>query len=253
MTTTQPRIALIGYGKMGRELHQLAMEKDLTVSVIIDPFLDKYRFPLTAEVLREADVCIDCTTPDAVPENVRALAALKKDIVVGTTGWLSHLDEIRADVSANGTGLLYASNFSIGMHLFVRLVAQASLLLQSHPSYDVAVNETHHARKKDAPSGTALTIAKTILENFSKKMSIHTGAPEGALRNDQLHVSSQRLGSTPGIHTVTFDSAFDTIELKHTARSRQGFAEGALIAAKWIHGKKGLFTLEDMLNEIESI
>ena len=249
----KPRIALIGYGKMGREIHQLALENGDPVTAIIDPNRAEYAIPLTAESLCDTDVCIDCTSPDVVDGNIRSLAALKKDMVIGTTGWASRIDEVRDIVMEHNVGLLYASNFSIGMHLFLRVVAAAARLYGAYESYDVAVHEVHHRMKKDAPSGTALTLANAILEAFPEKTALVTGNKDGAVLHNELHVSSQRLGSVPGVHSVCFDSASDTVELKHTIRNRRGLAEGALRAARWIHGKKGLFTIEDMLNDIEPV
>jgi 4-hydroxy-tetrahydrodipicolinate reductase len=248
-----PRIALIGYGQMGREIHHLALESGASISTIIDPNVKEYALPLTAETLRNTDVCIECTSPDVAVKNIHHLAALKKDMVIGTTGWTSQLDDVRDVVMKNNVGLLYASNFSIGMQLFIRIVSAAAKLFGAYDSYDVAVHETHHRLKKDAPSGTALTLAHAILESFPEKTTIVTGNKEGSFQTNELHVSSQRLGAVPGIHSVIFDGAADTVELRHTIRNRRGLAEGALLAARWIHGKKGIFTIEDMINDVESL
>jgi 4-hydroxy-tetrahydrodipicolinate reductase len=248
-----PRIALIGYGKMGREIHQLATETGVSVTAIIDPRMEEYSYPMTVDMLRNTEVCIECTSPEAVMDNIRTLALLKKDLVIGTTGWLARLDEARAVAAQNDIGLLYASNFSIGMHMFLRIAAIAARLLSGLRTYDAAVHETHHMRKKDAPSGTALSLANAVMANWPEKTFLVTGNKEGAFERNELHVSSTRLGAVPGIHSVIFDGAADTIELTHTARNRRGLAEGALLAARWIHGKKGLFTMEDMLNDIESV
>jgi 4-hydroxy-tetrahydrodipicolinate reductase len=248
-----PRIALIGYGKMGKSIHRFALERDISIAAIIDPNFAEYAVPMNAETLQSVDVCIDCTTPESVMNNIRRIAPLKKNLIIGTTGWTEHVDEVRAIAAEHQIGLLYASNFSIGMHLFIRIVSEAAKMFSRYEAYDVAVHETHHTLKKDAPSGTAFTIAEKIMAQIPAKKTCVTGNKEGALRKDELHVSSLRLGATPGVHSVQFDGSSDTIELKHTARDRNGLAEGALLAARWIYGKKGLFTIEDMINDIESV
>jgi 4-hydroxy-tetrahydrodipicolinate reductase len=245
-----PTLALIGYGKMGREIERAALSRGFSVRAIIDVNNAGHSNPIDASTLNGAEVCIEFTTPDAALDNIRACASLGKHIVVGTTGWFDRLDEARAIVSDAGTGLIYASNFSIGVHLFMRLVSFAGKLLNAYEGYDAGVHEIHHRMKKDAPSGTALWIARELLATHTRKKTVRAGLPEGVAAEDELLVSSSRIGSVPGAHTVTFDSAVDTIELTHTARTRAGLAEGALTAAQWIADKKGLFTIEDMLHEI---
>jgi 4-hydroxy-tetrahydrodipicolinate reductase len=244
----QPTLALIGYGKMGREIEQEARIRGLTVTAIVDSAIAGRALPLEAATLQHADVCIEFTAPDAAVDNIRACAACGKQLVVGTTGWLHRLGEVEAIVREANIGLIYASNFSIGVHLFLRIVREAARVFDPHAQYDAAVRETHHRMKKDAPSGTALWIARDMLQLLSRKSAIATGADGAAPTEETLTVSAQRVGSVPGIHEVTFDSAHDTILLQHIARSRRGFAEGTLAAAEWIAERKGLYTIEDMLH-----
>ena len=248
-----PSIALIGYGKMGRELEDAARTSGFNVKTIIDIQYNGHSIPITEDTLSGADVCIEFTTPDAVVENIRACANCKKDIVVGTTGWFERIGDIRNIVADAGIGLIYASNFSIGIHLFRKIVLYAGTLINKYEQYDVAIHEQHHRMKKDAPSGTAYTLANELLRVLDRKKHITIERPGSEIAPEELLVSSSRVGSVPGVHQVTFDSLPDTINLTHTARSRRGFAEGSLIAASWIHGKKGLFTIEDMLHDIENV
>ncbi len=256
MTTHEgrtPSIALIGYGKMGRELEQVAMNKGMTVDAIIDVQSFGNVHALERSVLEGSDVCIEFTAPDATVDNIRTLAGFGKNIVVGTTGWYDRLDEVRAIVEERGIGLIYASNFSIGVHVFLALVREAGRLFNNHAQYDAAITEVHHRQKIDAPSGTALTTVEALLSTLTRKRSWISMLPSGPVPDDVLHVSSTRVGAVPGQHAVQFDSLADSITLTHTARNRRGLAEGALLAASWIHGRKGLYSIEDMLNEFEHV
>lgn len=238
-------IALIGYGKMGKEIERLAHEKGITVSAVFD----EHR-PLDIPGIRNADVCVDFSVPSAVLPNVQLYAQAKKNAVIGTTGWLSHLDEIRRTVNQSEIGLVYASNFSIGVNLFFRIVEYASGLFNQFNDYDAFVHEIHHNQKLDSPSGTALSIAKIMLEKIERKRSILTDTSKNKISPEQLHVTSTRIGTVPGTHIVGFDSNADTVELTHTARNRMGFAMGALYAAEWIQNKRGVFTMDDILKPI---
>jgi 4-hydroxy-tetrahydrodipicolinate reductase len=250
---TGPRLALIGYGAMGREVEYAARAQERQIVTIFDTDLEAYNRPIDSTTLAGIDVCIEFTTPDAVLRNIRACADSGVNLVVGTTGWFEELEEARRIIADSGIGMIYASNFSIGIHLFRRIVAFAGTLLNRHPQYDVAVHEQHHRMKKDAPSGTAYTIAAELLAALDRKTRLAVDRPAERIDSEELHVSSTRIGSVPGTHRVTFDSLADTIELIHTARNRQALAEGALLAASWIQGRKGLFTIEDMLNDFETV
>lgn len=240
------KIALIGYGKMGRVVEEVAQARGHTIVAKIDPN-GPHKTP-TAEALHDAHVCIDFSHPSCAVNNIKQLVALGKDIVMGTTGWYSHLEEITGLIHQNPVGLIYSPNFSIGVNLFLQIVSEAASLINAFESYDVGVFEAHHNKKADSPSGTAKAIAKTVLNRMSRKRVLVEGQVEGQIAKDALQISSLRCGSIPGTHSVIFDSPADTITLTHEARSREGFAIGAVAAAEWVHGRKGLYTIEDMFN-----
>ncbi len=233
------KIAIIGFGKMGREIESIARQQGEVVSKVFD-----IGNPVTARDLSGVDVCIDFSTPDAVMDNIRAAVDAKTDIVVGTTGWHGRLPEVREMV--RHSGLLYSANFSLGMNIFFRIVARAAELVRDAPDYDPFVHEMHHSEKTDSPSGTALRIAGILMERIDRKTELLGSPPDGKISPHQLHVSSTRAGAIAGIHTVGFDSDADLIELRHTAKSRRGFALGALTAARWLHGRTGVYTMDDV-------
>ena len=233
------KIALIGYGKMGREVERLALEAgDQIVSKFdLDPLPD-------ARGLQKAEVCIEFSTPETVMENMKLAADSGVDIVVGTTGWYDHLEEVRSWFT--GSALVYAQNFSIGVNAFYRILERAAQLMESLPEYDVFVEERHHRGKVDSPSGTALRISEILLKEIERKTRTVEGTPPGGIGEEALQISSLRAGTMAGTHIVGFDSAGDMIELRHTAKNRMGFAMGALRAARWVRGKKGVFTMDDV-------
>ena len=233
------RIALLGYGKMGREIETVAREQGETIAKMFE--IDN---PVHAQDLADTDVCIDFTTPDAVLPNIRAAAEARCNIVVGTTGWHQHLPEIQGVVK--NSGLLYSSNFSLGMNMFFRIVTRAAELMNNAQEYDPYVHEIHHRAKADSPSGTALSLARILIERMDRKKEILTRSAEGKIRPEVLHVSSTRVGAVTGNHVVGFDSEADRIELHHEAKNRRGFALGALAAARWLRGRKGIFTMDDV-------
>lgn len=242
--STEPeiRIALVGYGRMGREIERCAAERNIDVAVRYDAHT-----PLTGDQPAEFDVAIEFTHPDAAPGNIRALVEMGKPVVVGTTGWLDHLPELTRLAEERNGRIVYASNFSIGVNIFFRLVREAGRLMNDQKIYDAAVHEIHHVRKADSPSGTALTIARILLEELDSKSAILADASHGAIPPETLHVSSQRLGQTIGTHKVAFDSEADTIELEHRAKNRSGFALGALYAARWIMAQPpGVYRFEEI-------
>jgi 4-hydroxy-tetrahydrodipicolinate reductase len=219
------KLAIIGYGKMGRLIKQLAPEYGFTEVVNIDIGDD---FAKAAS----ADVAIEFTAPEAVLGNVEKLAAMKLPVVVGTTGWLRQMDEVRATVEKNGGALVWSPNFSVGVNVFLRVVREAARLLADEKEYGAWAWEIHHDTKKDSPSGTMIKLVDEMKS-------------VGYARN--IDVSSNRAGRHPGTHEIGFDSGADTITLRHTARSREGFARGALKAAQWIVGKQGVFEFSDVL------
>ena len=219
------KLAIVGYGKMGRLIEQLAPEYGFSVHARIDISDDLAH-------AAGADVAIEFTTPEAAVENIEKLVGMKVPLVVGTTGWLAHMDDVRRAVERNGTGLIWSPNFSIGVNVFVRLVREAAQLLANEPGYGAWAWEIHHDTKKDAPSGTLLKLVEEM-----KAAGYHRA----------IDVGSNRAGRHPGTHEIGFDSAADTITLRHSARSREGFARGALKAAQWIVGKQGVYEFSDVL------
>ena len=213
------KIALLGYGKMGRMVEAAAARAAMDVVCIVNAS------GAVRGNVADADVCIEFSEPAAVVENIRMAAACKKPIVVGTTGWYDKLGEVRAIVETAEIGCIYGSNFSVGVNLFFKVVQRAAELFKEFAAYDPFIAEAHHKFKKDAPSGTALSLKKIIDNEYGK----------------ETPTASTRAGYIPGTHTVGFDSEVDTVTITHTARSRAGFAEGAIVAAKWIENRKGLY------------
>jgi 4-hydroxy-tetrahydrodipicolinate reductase len=233
------KIALIGFGKMGREIDALAREQGETIAKVFE--IDS---PVTPADLTDVDVCIDFSTLGAVLSNIRCAAEARRDIVVGTTGWDKHLGEVRNLFKESG--LLYSSNFSLGMNIFFRIAASAAELMRNSAEYDPYIEEIHHRQKADSPSGTALSLGRILLERIDRKKGILSHPPEGKIAPDQLHIASIRAGTVTGTHIVAFDSEADLIELRHTAKNRRGFALGALTAARWLRGRKGVYTMDDV-------
>jgi 4-hydroxy-tetrahydrodipicolinate reductase len=233
------RIALIGYGKMGREIEAVAREQGETITGTFD-----IGNPVDVASLSDVDVCIEFSTPQTVLQNIRVAIEAKKDIVVGTTGWYEKLSEIRPLVK--DSGLLYSPNFSIGVNIVFRVASVAAEFMNNAPAYDAFVHEWHHRQKVDSPSGTALRLAEILIAKIDRKKKIETGKVEGRIDPETLHVSSTRVGTFAGTHIVGFDSDADTIEIKHVAKSRRGFASGAVRAAQWLKGRKGVYTMDDV-------
>ena len=219
------KLAIIGYGKMGQLIESLAPDCGFTIQARVDIGDD---FAKAAG----ADVAIEFTTPEAVLGNIEKLAAMRLPVVVGTTGWLGHLDQVRAAVEKNGSALIWSPNFSVGVNVFLRVAREAARLLADEKEYGAWAWEIHHDTKKDAPSGTMIKLVEEM------KAAGYSGG---------IDVASNRAGRHPGTHEIGFDSAADTITLRHAARSREGFARGALKAAQWIVGKRGVFEFSDVL------
>lgn len=228
------QLAIVGYGKMGRLIEQLAPEYGFSVPLKLDEFNNADFEGITAANFRGIDVAVEFSTPAAVLGNVERLAALGVNLVVGTTGWLEHLDRVKSVVERSSTGLVWAPNFSIGVNVFSRLVAEAARLLANQEEYGAWAWEIHHATKKDAPSGTLLKLVEDM-RKAGYARPVDTG--------------SNRAGRHPGTHEIGFDSAADTITLRHTARSREGLARGALKAAAWIRGRRGFYEFAEVIFE----
>jgi 4-hydroxy-tetrahydrodipicolinate reductase len=225
-------IAIVGYGKMGRMIERLALERGLSVSLKLDEFNNADFSGITAENFRGVDAAIDFSIPSVVVGNVERIAALGVNVVVGTTGWQQQMDHVKAVIAKHHTGLVWSPNYSVGVNAFFRIVSAAAKLLANDPDYEAWAWELHHSAKKDAPSGTLL---KLVQEMKTAGYTRH------------IDTAANRAGAVPGIHEIGFDSAADTITLRHTARSREGFALGAIKAAQWVVGKTGFHEFGDIL------
>jgi 4-hydroxy-tetrahydrodipicolinate reductase len=240
------RLALVGYGKMGKEIERLANERGWSADIHVD--IDTP--PVTKSQRESVDVIIHYATAKNIISDITPWAEAHKPIVVGTTGWQDNLQNIKTLVKNNKIGLIYASNFSLGVNIFFHLVKTAAQMMDAFEDYDAFIQEIHHKNKIDSPSGTALTMGQIVLEHLRRKKELLNETSHDKIRPEQLHVSSTRSGTVVGTHTLTFDSAADTIELKHTAKDRSGFALGTLFAAEWIRDKKGLFTMDDAFQDM---
>ena len=242
------KLALLGMGRMGTEIDRLALAAGHDVVARVDVATNPDPAPLP-EQLRDAEVVIDFTVPGAVLENIKEVAAAGLPMVVGTTGWYDAMDQARDLVAGAGTGFIWGSNFSIGAQVLMQLVRQAATLLDRFPQYDPSVFEHHHTAKKDAPSGTALTLAQRILDVMDRKQRVQAGNPDGAIDPAALHVASLRAGEAFGHHKVGFDAAAESIELVHTAHNRDGFVLGAFYAAEWIKDRTGFYEFSQLFEQ----
>ena len=237
------RIAMIGNGKMGQSILKAALESGVEVVICLNSQSKEQDW----DKIKEVDVCIDFSHPEAVLNNIKKVATFDKPMVIGTTGWYEELLAVQAFVEENNLALIYAHNFSIGMNIFMQIVANATKLINELDYYDIALSETHHKEKVDSPSGTALALGDMILKNVSRKKGIQTNLSEKKKDNDALYILSHRFGSVCGEHTVTIDSDQDSMTLSHRAHNRSVWAYGALKAAEWIQNRKGFFNIKDML------
>ena len=238
------KIGLAGYGKMGKIIEEIAIERGHEVL-----FKSNSVFPMNSKDIDSVDVVIEFTKPDLALKHIQDVIAQEKPIVVGTTGWNQQFEEVKSLIEDKNGSLIYASNFSIGVNIFFKLNEKLSRLMAKQSDYNVAIDEIHHTQKVDAPSGTAISLANGILENNEAYNSWICG--EGELPSTvegQIGVAAHRIPDVPGTHTVSYNSEIDTISITHQAHNRRGFALGAVIAAEWIVGKKGLFTVNDLLS-----
>jgi 4-hydroxy-tetrahydrodipicolinate reductase len=246
------KIALVGYGKMGKMIEQIACCAGHEIAAIVDPAGKNTAKTIGEANLDSADVAIEFSQPSQAVNNIIALTQKKIPVVTGTTGWLDRMDEVEKAVKSTKSALLWASNFSIGVNLFYRIAWHAAHLADNFPEYDVGGFEAHHNKKLDSPSGTAKTLAEGVLSRMGRKKKIVWETLDRGPLDEEIHFPSLRLGSVPGTHSLFFDSSADTIEITHTARSREGFASGAVRAAGWLITEKrqGIFTIDDMLKDI---
>ena len=230
------KIGLFGYGKMGKMLEKIALERGHSITAKID--LDTNNVDYST-----MDVAIDFSTPEAAFDNITSCFKHRTPVISGTTGWLSKFEDAVNQCNENKSAFIYASNFSLGVNIFFELNKQLAKMIADIKDYDVALEEIHHTQKLDAPSGTAITLAEGIIGNSS-----YTNWKMEDAKENEIPITAKRIGKTPGTHTVDYTSAVDSIEIKHTAHGREGFALGAIIAAEWLVGKTGVFTMKDVLN-----
>jgi 4-hydroxy-tetrahydrodipicolinate reductase len=235
------KIALIGYGKMGKAIEEIALQRGHEIALKID--MDNAA-DFTAANLQKADVAIEFTSPHSAFSNVMKCLEYDVPLVCGSTGWLDKLDEVKAYCRQRNGCFLYASNFSVGVNIFFEINKRLAELMKPHADYNVRMEEIHHTQKKDAPSGTAVTLAEQVLEKIDRKnkwVNNETSDPQ------ELSIISKRIDPAPGTHIVSYHSAIDTINIVHTAHNRTGFATGAVLAAEFVKGKKGIFSMKDVL------
>lgn len=241
------KIALFGYGKMGRMIEKYAIERDHEIALIID---EHNRENITLEDLKGIDMAIDFSTPNSILANIKQCFEADLPLVIGTTGWYDEIERIKEECILGNHSLLYGSNFSIGVNVFFHINKLLAKAMRPHRQYEVQVEEIHHTAKLDAPSGTAITIAEGIIENSDQKTDwvnyIVEEEKEVIPKLNQLLIESHRIEDVPGTHTVLYSSEVDQIEFKHTAHNRAGFALGALMAAEWLQNKKGFFDVTEM-------
>ncbi|HXR84837.1 MAG TPA: 4-hydroxy-tetrahydrodipicolinate reductase [Hanamia sp.] len=236
------KIALIGYGKMGHAIEEIALQRGHEIVLkITDENLEDF----TKENIQKADVAIEFTNPQSAVKNILFCFDANVAVVCGTTGWLHQLKAVEEKCKELNGSFLYASNFSVGVNIFFELNKKLASLIKPHQAYNVLIEEIHHTQKKDAPSGTAITLAEQIIEVSDRKNKWVNSASQN---QDELSIISKRIDEVPGTHSVKYVSSVDDIEIIHTAHNRKGFAEGAVLAAEFINGKKGIFSMKDVLN-----
>jgi 4-hydroxy-tetrahydrodipicolinate reductase len=236
------KIALIGYGKMGKAIEEIALYKKHEIILRIERTNVQ---DLSKENIKMADVAIEFTNPESAIENVSKCLEWEVPVVCGTTGWTEKLETMKRKCEEKNGAFIYASNFSIGVNLFFELNKKLALLMADHPAYEVILEETHHTQKKDAPSGTAITLAEQVLDVVKRKKQWVNRLSD---HPEDLEIISQRIDPAPGTHSIKYSSAIDDIEIIHTAHNRKGFAGGAVLAAEFLQNKKGFFSMKDVLN-----
>lgn len=236
------RIALIGYGKMGKAIEEAALQRGHQIVIKIDqPNLHEF----TKENLAKADAAIEFTNPHSAFDNVKNCLDFGVPVVCGSTGWTEQLDEMKKICADKNGSFIYSSNYSVGVNIFFEVNKKLAVLMAPHKEYEVILEETHHTQKKDAPSGTAITLAEQVLEHIKRKKQ---WVNELSDHPEDLEIISQRVDPAPGTHSIKYSSAIDTIEIIHTAHNRKGFATGTVLAVEFIKNKKGFFTMKDVLN-----
>jgi 4-hydroxy-tetrahydrodipicolinate reductase len=241
------KFALIGYGKMGKTIAQVIADQNQGDEIVLT-ISDDNLADLTTANLQKADVAIEFTRPDAAIGNIYQCFEAGVPVVVGTTAWLHRLDEVKQQCAAMNGSLFYAPNFSIGVNIFFEINKRLAAIMNHQPQYNVAIEEIHHLEKLDAPSGTAIKTAEVILEELHHKKQWLLEADNTEAGSTDIGITALRQPHVPGTHTVTYSSADDEIQLIHQAHSRRGFALGAVAAARWLPGRKGVYDMKDLLN-----
>jgi 4-hydroxy-tetrahydrodipicolinate reductase len=230
------KIALLGYGRMGKSIEAIALQRHHSISLKVSDENSKYDFS-------DTDVAIDFSIPTVAVSNIKKALDAGVPVISGTTGWLDQYDEVLEYCKSKNGTFLYASNFSLGVNIFFEINKRLSQLMATVDGYDTKIEEIHHTKKLDAPSGTAITLAEHIMANSNyKTWTLDTA------KSDEIRIDAKRIENVPGTHEITYNSEIDSLSIKHTAHSRQGFAMGAVIAAEWIKNKKGVFSMKDVLN-----
>ncbi|AHC14529.1 4-hydroxy-tetrahydrodipicolinate reductase [Salinispira pacifica] len=242
-------ITIIGYGRMGKEVEQIAEKRGHTIVSTVDPVQGLFS-ELSDEAVKDTQGVIEFGLPEGILDRISFLSSRNIPVVIGTTGWQEQEAKAEEIVKSTGGALLYGSNFSPGANLFFRIVEEAAGLINSLDDYDIMMHEYHHKKKKDSPSGTALTLAGKILENLERKKSICFDPLQREIRDDELHIGTVRGGHIPGIHRVTMDSPADSIVLEHSARNRSGFASGSVIGLEWLMEKRGMHHADSFFRDL---
>ena len=236
------KIALIGYGKMGKAIEEIAIKNghEIVLKITSQNIAD-----FNVENLQQADVAIEFTNPHSAVDNLKKCFDANIPVVCGSTGWLHQWQEIEKYCTEKNGTFLFASNFSVGVNIFFELNKKLAALMNNRPEYNISIEEIHHTQKKDAPSGTAITLAEGVLNNNHNKEKWVLGETEN---NTELSITSKRIDPAPGTHIINYNSSIDSIEIKHTAHNRIGFASGAVLAAKFLKGKKGIYEMKDVFS-----
>ena len=243
------KVALIGYGKMGKTIEQVIIDQNKGDEIVLR-IGEENLADLTIANLQKADVVIEFTRPDAAIGNINMCFDAGVPVVVGTTAWLSRLDEVRSQCAEKNGGLFYSPNFSIGVNIFFEINRRLAAIMEGQPQYDVSMEEIHHTEKLDAPSGTAIKTAEVVMEILSRKKQWKLADPAslGTMSSDSLLITAKRESHVPGTHVVTYSSDADEIKVIHQAKTRRGFAEGAVMAARWMAGRRGVYEMKDLLS-----
>lgn len=241
LSKTIMKIAILGYGKMGKVIEEIAIQRGHSIALKVN----RENLDFDLELLSACDVAIEFSSPESAVENINKCFDANIPVVVGTTGWYAELNAVQERCISENKGLLYATNFSVGVNIFYEINKKLAALMDANSQYEVKVEETHHTQKLDAPSGTAITIAEGIIASLDRKDSWKNDI---VVSENELGIDSKRIENVPGTHIVKYESEIDVIEIKHEAKNRNGFAFGAVLAAEYIHDKKGIFTMKDVLS-----